>query len=419
MASGHTTRTYHGIQPTSMPTRNTGMRGNAKTFWSTDPSGTLELKDFNRTLAEIEWLLLALILVYLALPDEDLESRFLILIACSLFALFTIGFRYLNLFTLPARWKFTIETWAMMALTAVAVWFTGKVDSPLLSLFLLVIIFSALTLGKLITLLEVLLIASFYLLAAYHSDGTDIYRYASFSQIMLRFAPFVLVAYVTSLLAADFGFARAVSEQLAGTDELTGLPNMRGFRLALGHRLHAARHGNATFAVMMIDVDNLKTINDRHGHETGNRVIRAVAEAIRRSLRTSDIAARYGGDEFVALLLQGTEQSTREAGQRILRQVSSGLIETGNGSVDVSVSIGFALFSDRATDAEGLIEQADQALYASKQNGRNQVTSFADLQAPTGADPARAPADRAAATATRIRPRPGQSAQIKSIGSDR
>ncbi|WP_295882006.1 GGDEF domain-containing protein [uncultured Thiohalocapsa sp.] len=342
-------------------------------------AGTIELKGFNRTLAEIEWLLLVLILVYMTLPDEPVDQPLRILAAGAAFAAFVVGFRYANLFTLPARWKFTIETWAMLALTAVAVWHTGKVDSPLLNLFLLVVIFSALTLGKVITLLELALITSFYLLAAYAAGGIEIFRYEIFSSLMLRFAPFVLVAYVTSLLAADLGFARAYVEQLADTDTLTGLSNMRAFNQALSQHERLARRRAEPLSVLMIDIDNLKAINDHHGHETGNRAIRNVAAAIKDCVRANDVVARYGGDEFIVLLPSAPESAAQNAGERILKRMADAPVEGSAGHVSVSVSIGLATLPVAAGDVEELLRHADEALYASKRAGRNRLSSFASL----------------------------------------
>ncbi|MCG6940357.1 MAG: diguanylate cyclase [Thiohalocapsa sp.] len=348
---------------------------------SKEGAGTIELKGFNRTLAEIEWLLLVLILVYMTLPDEPIDRPLYILTAGALFAAFVVGFRYANLFTLPTRWKLTIETWAMLGLTAVAVWNTGKVDSPLMNLFLLVVIFSALTLGKVITLLELGLVTSFYLLAAHAVSGNEIFNYEIFSSLMLRFAPFVLVAYVTSLLAADLGFARAYVEQLADTDELTGLRNMRAFNEALVQQEQRARRHDEPLSVLMIDIDNLKTVNDHHGHDTGNLAIRNVAAAIKASVRANDVVARYGGDEFIVLLPSVPELAARNAGERILHRIAEHPIQGPKGSVGLSVSIGLATFPVMAGEVEELLHQADQALYESKRTGRNRLSIYGSRQA--------------------------------------
>jgi diguanylate cyclase (GGDEF)-like protein len=342
----------------------------------------IELRGFNRTLAEIEWLLLVLVLVYLVVPDEPLDQGFAIVVACTVFASLVFGFRYLNLFTLPARWKLAIETWGMLAFTGFVVWHTGKVESPLLSLFLLPVIFSALTLGKLVTLLEVGLIASFYLLAAFSAIGSELFHYATFSHLMLLFSPVVLVAYITSLIASDMSLARLSAQRLSETDELTGLPNMRAFSSALERHAARAMQGSQSLGVMMVDVDNLKQVNDRHGHAAGNQVIRAVADGIRHSIRSADLVARYGGDEFILLLPGVSDQAAREAAERIRSIVSSTLIEVGAETLTTSVSIGYAVYPSMAEDMESLTLHADAALYASKHAGRNRIHAYDDLSRP-------------------------------------
>lgn len=339
----------------------------------------VELTGFNRTLAEIEWLLLALVLVYLVLPDEPVEHTLGIATVAGVYAAFILSFRYLNLLTLPARWKFSIETWAMLGFTCFVVWHTGKVDSPLISLFLLVIVFSALTLGKLVTLLKVGLIASFYLLAAYTVSGDELFAYSTFSRLMLHFAPVALVAYVTSLIASDMIFSRSFVQRLAETDELTGLPNMRAFSLALARHQQAAVHEDRPFGLMMIDADNLKEVNDRHGHAVGNQVIQAVAEGIRKGVHATDLVARYGGDEFIVLLSDTTDQAAREAGERIRLMVSNTVIESGKVSVPTTVSIGYATFPNMTSDVNLLMHCADEALYASKRGGRNRLFAYNEI----------------------------------------
>jgi diguanylate cyclase (GGDEF)-like protein len=339
----------------------------------------IELTGFNRTLAEIEWLLLVLVLVYLVLPDEPVEQTLGIVAAVAGFGAFILGFRYLNLFTLPARWKLTLETWVMLAFTAFVVWHTGKVDSPLISLFLLVIVFSALTLGKLVTLLEVALVASFYLFAAHSVVGSELFSYSTFSRLMLLFAPVALVAYVTSLIASDMSFSRTSVQRLSETDDLTGLPNMRAFSAALARHRQAALVNDRPFGVMMVDADNLKEVNDRYGHPVGNQVIRAVAEAIRRSIRSADLVARYGGDEFILLLPDTTEQAARDAGERIRTMVASTLIDTGKEAVTTTVSIGYATYPSMATEVDDLMVRADEALYAGKRAGRNRIFAFSEI----------------------------------------
>ncbi|MDZ7786586.1 MAG: GGDEF domain-containing protein [Halofilum sp. (in: g-proteobacteria)] len=336
----------------------------------------VELRGFNRSLAEIEWLLLTLVLAYVVVPGTQVGNTPVVILACTLFALFVLGFRYLNLCRLEASWKLTLETWAMIVLTAFVVWHTGKVDSPLNHLYLLSIIFSALTLGKVVTLLQVALIAALYLHASYGALGTEVFAYRTFSHVMLTFAPYVLVAYLTALLAADMSHARASVQKLSETDDLTGLPNMRAFSTALERQCEEAEDEGKPFGVMMIDADELKPINDELGHEAGNDMILHVAASIRRGLRGSDLVARYGGDEFVVLLPDADEAATSEVAERVRRSVANSAVDIGGRSLAATVSIGYAVFPDMADEPRDLLSCADRALYESKHRGRDRAHAY-------------------------------------------
>lgn len=337
----------------------------------------LELKGFGRSLAEIEWLLLTLIVTYLVMAGTGPDSYRMVAAAAG-FALFVIAFRYLNLLTQQARWKLVLETWVMIFLTALVVWHTGKSGSPLINLYLLPIIFSAVTLSKLTTSLQVLLITSLYLHASHAVLGDEFFTYTAFSHALFDIAPFVLVAYITALLSADMIAAREFIKKLSETDELTGLPNMRAFAMALRRERARAEREEAQFAIVMIDADEMKAINDRYGHEVGNDMMRHMANAIAQTLRTSDMVARYGGDEFVVLLPRAGAEGARQAADRMLSSIGNMSFDAGGQRISTTASIGYAVYPDTTKDLQLLLVQADQAMYASKKAGRNRVTA-ADL----------------------------------------
>jgi len=336
----------------------------------------LELKGFNRTLAEIEWLLLILVLLYLVLPAGPVDAPLQVVAAAAAFGASIILFRYLNLFTDEARWKLAVETWIMIVLTAFVVWQTGKAESPLLPLYLLVIVYSALTLGKLVTLLEVGLVAALYLHASYAAMGSDLLSYETFSRLMLNFAPFVLVAYLTSLLAADMDFARGYVRRLSETDELTGVLNMRGFVPAMEDEMARAQRQGTSFSIMMVDVDHLKTVNDRLGHDAGNDLLRRVVDGIRRGTRSTDVVGRYGGDEFVVLLPDTDEPTAGDVADRIRRAIANSAFDVDGEQVSTTVSIGLASYIDPQMTHNDLLSRADRALYRSKAAGRDQVQVY-------------------------------------------
>lgn len=165
-------------------------------------------------------------------------------------------------------------------------------------------------------------------------------------------------------------------QQLATTDSLTGLPNRREL-LAQGRR-ETARHlrTQRPLALIMLDVDDFKRVNDVHGHPRGDEVLKQVAEACRSSLRAIDVVGRIGGDEFLAILPETPLPEARVVGERIRLAVME---RVGPSEPAVSISVGIAALDTRkpaAGPAEALIEaqkRADQALYRAKAAGRNRV----------------------------------------------
>jgi two-component system cell cycle response regulator len=161
---------------------------------------------------------------------------------------------------------------------------------------------------------------------------------------------------------------------LAQTDGLTGLPNFRSFHARLEEEVARATRYGHPLACAMVDLDGLKSINDKMGHAAGNRAIVALADAVREELRDTDFAARYGGDEFVVLLPQTNEPQAALFAERLRRR----LIETSErAGLPVRGSIGVAAVSadelETPDASEDLLRRADEALYRAKRSGRDRV----------------------------------------------
>jgi diguanylate cyclase (GGDEF)-like protein len=176
---------------------------------------------------------------------------------------------------------------------------------------------------------------------------------------------------------ASAALARAYShraaEQHASTDALTGLPNRRYFDEFCG-LLARRRRANDAVGVLMIDIDRFKGLNDRHGHATGDEVLRAVGRAIVSAVREDDVPARYGGEEFVVLLRNPSPQIAGEVGERVRDAVGTlDLARFGVGRVSVSVGVAVAATEDEPI--ADLIERADKALYRAKRTGRDRVVA--------------------------------------------
>lgn len=195
------------------------------------------------------------------------------------------------------------------------------------------------------------------------------------------------------LLVASFGFvfmskdrADEVNRRLAALDELTGVANRRSIIAALDRDVGRAIRTREPLAVMMVDIDFFKHVNDTHGHLAGDRVLRNVADVIRSRIRAQDIVGRYGGEEFLVVLVDTSAQGARRLAEQLREAVQAASCHWGAQRLAVTVSIG--VFGGRLEPGDSwdqLIHAADSALYRAKQGGRNRVEMAPALERPTRA----------------------------------
>jgi diguanylate cyclase (GGDEF)-like protein len=163
------------------------------------------------------------------------------------------------------------------------------------------------------------------------------------------------------------------AERLAATDVLTGFVNRSAFESRLTEEFRRAARNGRPFALVFIDLDHLKTINDQFGHAVGDAAIRRFSDAIRDVIRTTDVVGRYGGDEILVLMPETDLPEALLAGQRILARVASSPLAVEREQVALSASIGIAIYPEHGRDKEGLLRAADFALYQAKAEGRGRV----------------------------------------------
>jgi diguanylate cyclase (GGDEF)-like protein/PAS domain S-box-containing protein len=158
--------------------------------------------------------------------------------------------------------------------------------------------------------------------------------------------------------------------RFAEYDSLTGLRNRRVFEADLGVQLSRCKRYDEHAALLLIDLDNFKQINDSHGHGTGDRMLKAIAETIRKRVRSSDVAARIGGDEFAVLLAHVDHERMRSVLGDLRRMLDNCAIETDDAVISATSSIGAALLDKSVTSAEDALHVADIAMYADKRSRR-------------------------------------------------
>jgi len=164
-------------------------------------------------------------------------------------------------------------------------------------------------------------------------------------------------------------------EVLARTDALTGLANRRAAEERLDQETERAIRYQRPLTVLIADVDGLKAINDEHGHAAGDQVLRELAIRVSKVVRTSDLLARWGGDEFLMICPETDAEAAAQVGDRLVREATA-VVEFGEARIACGLSVGWATASD-SFDARRLVRSADGALYHSKQTGRGRSSGAA------------------------------------------
>jgi diguanylate cyclase (GGDEF)-like protein len=332
-----------------------------------------EIRGLSRSVAEIEWLLLVLVLLYHVFGGTDVKSEPVIVLSLVLYAFFVMCFRYARFFKKETRWKLAVETWVMIGFITWVLSHTGRLESPLLNSYLLVIITSALALGKLTTLLEMSLIAACFV---FLDSGSPLPRLTSLKYaggVFAQFAPFVLVAYITTMFASDIRYGLMKIKLVSETDELTEILNRRGFTIVADRMFGQAARYKRPLSLLIIDCDNLKETNDNYGHSAGDKLLIVVADTIQSQLRRADVVTRIGGDEFAVLMPETPSAGAYELAERMRSAVENMPLLVDKNLIRTTISIGVASYPSDGGNLAAILAQADHKMYEAKRGGRNRV----------------------------------------------
>jgi diguanylate cyclase (GGDEF)-like protein len=162
--------------------------------------------------------------------------------------------------------------------------------------------------------------------------------------------------------------------ELANKDPLTQLFNRRYLKDITSHLINISTRLKSTISVLLIDIDNFKNINDTYGHAIGDEVIRSVAKVFFNTTRQSDIAVRFGGEEFVIILPNTSLENAIKLSENIRKDVENTILYINNNEIEYTISIGVSTVNKGEKNFDKALNRADKALYASKKNGKNQVS---------------------------------------------
>jgi len=320
-----------------------------------------DLDGLVRHVALADWLVLAVVLLHQIVAARGGLSV-PVAAAIGVFAAFSVLLRTPWLPLTDATRRLELETWAMAAFLSFVIWRTGGADSPLQSLYLMPIVLAALVLPMLRLACLLAAIAAAYAAVAALDAGVPVLSGAFAGRMLAALGPLLIVAWLTSQLGSAVLMARRRAVALVEGDALTGLA-ARGMLIEAVKRELAdgAARGLPT-AVIAIDLEGLRRLNELYGQEAGDAALRLVADALRRTLRETDLGARWGGDEFAVVLPGADAAAAQSVAHRIRHAVYATTLDTGARHVRCAVSIGTAVAPRDGQDAATLIANAERRL---------------------------------------------------------
>jgi diguanylate cyclase len=160
------------------------------------------------------------------------------------------------------------------------------------------------------------------------------------------------------------------AHHLALRDPLTGLPNRLAYEERVNQEYARWRRFASPLTMLVWDVDNFKSINDKYGHQAGDEALRVIAQSLKQRLRETDFVARYGGEEFVTLLIGANAQQAFKVAEEMRKKVMESVFQAADQSVSITISCGLSQFAE-GDDIESVFARADQAVYQAKRGGKN------------------------------------------------
>jgi len=271
--------------------------------------------------------------------------------------------------------KFGVEGSVAITVATLLVALTGGVQSPFFFTYPLIVGGAALVVSPAITVGLAATAALGYLLAVVlGSEAGTLAMPQTTATVGVNLTAMILLAYVAMVIAMDQRRSRDAAIRLSTIDPLTTLFNRGFFFAALEREIARSARSGRGFCLLMMDLDELKLVNDRLGHFHGDRVLRAVGEIVSAGVRRIDTAARYGGDEFVVLLPETDPTGAYVVAEKVRLGVQDLQLGFEDPAIRPSLSIGVVSYPDDGNTADELMISADGAMYASKRAGKNRVT---------------------------------------------
>jgi len=282
------------------------------------------------------------------------------------------------------RWRLPLEAAVAIIFLTVLLVLTGGHTSPFFFGYILLLGAASIWASGLGPPILALATSAAYLIGVLLPFSAAPGTAADIGRIAFNLVALALVSYVSAIVGREQRRAREEALRLSRYDSLTGLHSRDYFAAEVEQEILRAARSGRPFSLLMFDLDGLKAANDRFGHASGDTLLRAVADTLRGDIRITDVAARYGGDEFVLLLPETDLAGAMLVADKVRIDISRLALPHDGLVIRTSASIGLVTYPDDGRTSTELMRRADLAMYEAKRRGRDQVVRFArETKAPT------------------------------------
>ena len=341
------------------------------------PSEDDPMPGYDRVVRIVAWVFLMAATVIVAVTGLWPATQPAILVLLALGGLFIVVVHDLLPSSLLGSSRYVLEGAAALLGASLLVALTGGALSPFFFAFPLIVAGAALVVSGRVTIVLTLIAGLGYVIAVLAGSAAGSLGPTAVALVAVNLTALILLAFVAMVIGREQRRARDAAIRLSTVDPLTGLFNRTFFFAAIDREIARSARSGRGFCLLMMDVDELKAINDRVGHFHGDRVLRAVGEVIETSIRRIDTAARYGGDEFVVVLPETDPTGAFVLAEKIRIGVRSMPLELPLGAPQPSLSVGVVAYPDDGRSVDELMISADNAMYVSKRAGKDRVTGVA------------------------------------------
>jgi diguanylate cyclase (GGDEF)-like protein len=339
------------------------------------PDEAETIRTYDRVVRIASWVFLLAVTTIVGVTGLWPQSQTAIFLLLALGGVFVLVIHDLLPATALGPAKFVLEGSVAITVATVLVALTGGAASPFFFVYPLIVGGAALVVSPPITLGLAITAALGYLLAVMlGSPPASLTNPITVATVGINLTAMVLLAYIAMVIAREQRSTRDAAIRLSTIDPLTSLFNRGFFFAALEREIARSARSGRGFCLLMMDLDELKSINDRLGHFHGDRVLAAVGQVVSDGVRRIDTAARYGGDEFVVLLPETDPTGAFVLAEKIRIGVNDLDLDLPEESVRPSLSVGVVSYPDDGQTADELMISADRAMYTSKRAGKNRVT---------------------------------------------